>query len=135
MKERDGPRTVPLSRFRPASSGRGFAAHDADEADALARGTAKVVGEGQLAAGGNRFDGALGRSLASQLQPALEQHPQSRSTDGVAEGLEATVGVDRELAVEVEGAGEDFLPGRAPLGETQVLHQDELRRGETVVDL
>ena len=53
----------------------------------------------------------------------------------MAEGLEAAVGVDRQLAVEVEGAGQDFLPGHAPLGEAEVLHEDQLGGREAVVHL
>ena len=40
--------------------------------------------------------------LAAELQPALEQHPQTAGADRMAEGLQAAVGVDRQLAVEVE---------------------------------
>ena len=53
----------------------------------------------------------------------------------MAEALEAAVGVDRELAVEVEGAGQHLLPGRAPRREAEVLHEHELGRGEAVVHL
>jgi hypothetical protein len=37
--------------------------------------------------------------------------------------------------VQVEGAGQHLLPGHAPLGEAQVLHEDQLGRREAVVDL
>ena len=53
----------------------------------------------------------------------------------MAEGLEAAVGVDRQLAVEVEHAGFGVLPRLAPSREAEVLHQDQLGRREAVVDL
>src|SRR5438552_584918 len=77
----------------------------------------------------HRLDGPLRRRLAPQLQPGLEQHPQARGADGVAEALEAAVGVDGQLAVEVVGPGQDLLPAEAPLGEAEVLHEDELGGG------
>ena len=80
-------------------------------------------------------DLALGRRLAAQLQPALEEHAQPGGADGVAEALEPPVGVDRQLAVAVEGAGQHLFPCRAPGGEAQVLHEDQLGRGEAVVHL
>ena len=55
--------------------------------------------------------------------------------DRVAEGLEPAVGVHREVAVEVEGAGLDLLPRRAPLAEAEVLHQHQLGGREAVVHL
>ena len=73
--------------------------------------------------------------LAAQLRPALEQHPQPGRPDRVTERLQPTVGVHRQLAVEVERPGEDLLPGEAPLGEPEVLHQHQLGRREAVVDL
>src|SRR5579872_1129622 len=75
---------------------RGFAPHDRDEAHALARRPAEVVGEGQLPpAFADRLDGPLRRRLPAELEPGLEQHPQARGADGVAEALEAPVGVHR----------------------------------------
>ena len=53
----------------------------------------------------------------------------------MAEALQPAIGVDRQFAVAVEGAGQHLLPGRAPFGESQVLHQDELGRREAVVHL
>src|SRR6202034_4336368 len=124
-----GPRSRPAGRRPgpppPSRSSVALGADDADEADALARRAAQVVGEAQRPPGPDRVDLALGRCLAPQLEPALEEHAQPRGADGVPEGLEAAVGVDREVAVAVEGALEHLLPGRPPLGEAQVLHEDE----------
>ena len=53
----------------------------------------------------------------------------------MAEGLEPAVGVDREVAVAVEGALEHLLPCRAALGEAEVLHEHELGGREAVVHL
>ena len=69
----------------------------------------------------------LGR-LAAELQPRLEHHAQARRADRVAEALQAAVGVHRQVAVEVERAGQHLLPRRAPLGEAEVLHEHELGR-------
>ena len=55
--------------------------------------------------------------------------------DRVTEALEAAVGVDRQLAVEVEDAGLDVLPRLAPLGEPEVLHEHQLGGREAVVHL
>src|SRR5207244_9095198 len=87
-------------------------ADHAHERDALARRAAEVVGERELAPARDAGDLPLA-GLAAQLQPALEQHPKTGGADGVAEGLEPTVGIDGQLALEVEGAGQDFLPSRA----------------------
>ena len=77
---------------------------------------------------------SVGR-LAAQLQPRLEHHAQARRADRVAERLQAAVGVDRQLAVEVEDTVELVAPRRAPLGEPEVLHEHELGDGEAVVHL
>ena len=105
---------------------------DGHERDASARRATEVVGEAQGPVG---LDLTLGGSLATQLEPALEHHAQPGGTDGVAEALQATVGVDGQLTVEIEGSGEDFFPRHATVGEAQVLHEDELGRGEAVVHL
>src|SRR5205823_14874087 len=76
----------------------GFGSEDGDERYALAGRAAQVVGERQLLA---VVDLALA-GLAAQLQPCLEQHPQARRADGMAERLQATIGVHRQLAVEIE---------------------------------
>ncbi len=80
-------------------------------------------------------DAALLGGLAPQLQPGLEHHAEAGRADGVPEALEAPVGVHRELAVELERAGELLLPGATPLAEAEILHQHELGRRETVVHL
>ena len=108
---------------------------DAHEADALARRAAQVVGQSERPSGTHGGDLAVRRSLAAQLEPALEEHAQPGGADRVAEGLEAAVGIDRQLAVAVERARQHLLPRRAPLGEAQVLHEDELGRREAVVHL
>ena len=55
--------------------------------------------------------------------------------DRVAEALQAAVGVHRQVALEVEGAVEHFLPGGAALGEAEVLVDEQLGRREAVVHL
>src|ERR1700733_1575289 len=88
-------------RQERASSGR-LAPHDAHEAHALPRSPTQVVGQAERApALRHALDLALGRGLAAQLEPALEEHAETRRTDGMAEALESTVGVDRKLAVAV----------------------------------
>ena len=71
----------------------------------------------------------------AELQPALVEHPQTGRADGVAEALESAVRVDRQIAVAIERAGQDLLHRGAASGESEVLHQDELRRREAVVHL
>src|ERR1700733_1501211 len=51
------------------------------------------------------------------------------------ETLKPTIGVDGELANELEGAVEHFLPGRAAFGESKVLHEHQLGWGKAVVHL
>jgi hypothetical protein len=70
------------------------------------------VRQGERAAAGDARDLTLA-GLAAELEPALEEHPEPGGADGMAEGLEAAVGIDGQLAIQVEGAGEDFLPGGA----------------------
>src|SRR5690348_6005440 len=53
----------------------------------------------------------------------------------MTERLEATVGVDGQPSVVVEVAGEHVTPRFTAFAETHVLHQDQLGRGEAVVDL
>ena len=100
----------------------------------LAGVAAEVVGEGEVAVGG-RGDLAVGGRLTAELQPGLEHHAQARRADGVAERLEAAVGVHGQVAGEVEGAGLDLLPRGAPLAEAEVLHEHELGGREAVVHL
>src|SRR5438270_7254774 len=121
-------------RILVAMSGTGLRSDDADERDALARRAAEVVGEGQLPAAADAGDLALA-GLAAQLQPALEEHAQPGGADRVAERLQPAVGVHRQLAVEVEDAGQHVLPGGAAAGEAEVLHQHQLGRREAVVHL
>src|SRR5262245_51636929 len=78
-----------------------FAPQDADEAHALARSAAQVVGEGELPAGRDRGDLALA-GFAATLETALEEHAQAGGADGMSDGLEAAVGIDGQLAGEVE---------------------------------
>ena len=116
-----GPAGVRPARSRrhlraPVRTRAQLGADHGDERDHLAGVAAQVVGEGQRPVG---VDLPLGRGLAAQLEPGLEEHPQPRRADRVAEALEPAVGVDRQLAVEVEGAGQDLLPRRAPLGEAR----------------
>src|SRR5260370_42654495 len=47
--------------------------------------------------------------------------------------MQAAVWVDGPLAVQVEVPGQDVPPGVTALGEAEVLHQDDLGRGEAVV--
>ena len=54
---------------------------------------------------------------------------------GMAEGLEAAVGVDRQLAAELERAARDVLLGRALLAEAEVLVGEQLGQREAVVHL
>src|SRR5688572_22280242 len=109
-------------------------ADHADERHALARRAAQVVGERELAPASDAGDLPL-PGLAAQLQPALEQHPEPRRADRMTERLETSVGIHGQLALEIEGAGEDFLPAGAARREAEVFHQDELGRREAVVDL
>src|SRR4030088_1336901 len=89
------PRTGAAGRGRANPNGQprrwrlsgGLGADDADEADALAGRAAQVVGEPQLLPVGNLAPARL----ASQLQPAFEEHAQPTGADGMAEALQATV--------------------------------------------
>ena len=53
----------------------------------------------------------------------------------MAERLQAAVGIDRDLAAELEGALQHLLPRGAPLGEAEVLVDEQLGRREAVVHL
>jgi len=53
----------------------------------------------------------------------------------MAKGLQATIGVDRQLPVEIEDAVEHVLVAAPALGEPEVLHQHELGGGEAVMYL
>src|SRR6266487_3179550 len=97
-------------------------AHHADERHALSRRAAQVVRQRQLAAAGHALDLPLA-GLATELEPALEQHAQARSADRMAERLEPAVGIHGQLALEIERAGEHFLPRGATRREAEVLHQ------------
>src|SRR5689334_5816852 len=105
------PSSTPQRRM-----GNGLAAQlrpqDADEADHLARIATEVVRQREVAVG-HGGDLTVGRRLAAQLQPRLEHHPQAGRADGVAEALQPSVGVDRKVAGQVEGARLDLLPRRA----------------------
>ena len=94
-------------------------ADDADEADALAGGAAQVVGQPERAPRADRRDLALRRRLARAAAASTRRACAARTPDRVPEALQPAVGVDRQLAVAVEGAGQHFLPGRAPLGEAR----------------
>src|SRR5580693_543843 len=113
-----------------ASGSRQLAAHHGYEADAVARGAAEVLREGQPAVRG----GDLAVSgLSAQLEPALVDHPQPAGPDRMADALQASVRVHGQLAVPVEDPVQDVSPGLTSLGEAEALHQDELGRGEAVV--
>ena len=51
----------------------------------------------------------------------------------MSEAFEPAVGVNRKFAVEVVGAGQDFFPAHATLGETKIFHEDKFGWGEAVV--
>src|SRR5256886_14881155 len=76
-------------------------ADHAHERDAFAGRAAEVVGERERAPARDAGDLPLAR-LAAQLQPALEQHPQTGGADRVAERLQPAVGIDGQLALQVE---------------------------------
>src|SRR2546429_2662935 len=116
--------------YAPGSVSAELRAHQADERDHLARVATEVVGQADRAVG--RDLALLGR-LVAELEPRLEHHPQPRRADRVPEALQAAVRVHRDLAVEVERAGEDLLPRRAPLREPEILHDQQLGRREAVV--
>src|SRR5690606_2121954 len=91
---------------------------------------ADVVAERELRAG------HLARSrLAAELEHVLVDHAHARRAGRVAEALETPVGVDGQLAAELEGAARDVLPGRSLLAEAQVLVREQLGEREAVVEL
>ena len=53
----------------------------------------------------------------------------------MAEALESSVRVDRQVPVQGERALQDLPPGRSPLAESEVLHEHQLGGREAVVDL
>src|SRR4029077_4252969 len=124
----------PADLARPGGGSAPLGAHHRDERHALARRPAEVVRERELAAPRDAGDLALA-SLAAELQPRLEEHAQPGGADRVAEGLEPAVRIHRELALEVEGAVEHFLPRGTPLSEAEVLHQHQFGGREAVVHL
>ena len=81
---------------RPRASVRSSAelgADDADEADALARRAAQVVGQAEGPARPDGVDLAIRRRLAPQLEPALEEHAQARGADRMPEALQPPSGL------------------------------------------
>src|SRR5262249_26797566 len=109
-------------------------ADDAHERDALPGRAAEIVRERELPPARDAGDLPLARFTA-KLQPAFEQHAQPRGADRVTERLQTAVGIHGQLAVEVERAGEHFLPAGSARREAEVFHEDELGRREAVVDL
>src|SRR5947209_11879881 len=73
--------------------------------------------------------------LTAELEPAFKEHPEPGRPDRMAEGLEPAVRVHGELTAELERSVELIAPGLAALGEPQVLHQDQLRGGEAIMNL
>src|SRR2546428_5015445 len=73
--------------------------------------------------------------LALELLVVLVDHADARGPGRVAEGLETTVGVDRQLAVERKCAAADVLLGGALLAEAEVLVGEHLGQREAVVHL
>src|SRR5215469_15157072 len=130
--EHRAPITAHLLRWRPNLAP--FGPDHRHEGDALAGRAAQVVGEGQLAAAGDAGDLALA-GLAAELEPRLEEHAQAGGADRVTEGLEPAVRIHGQLALEVEGPVEHFLPPGAARRETQILHQHQLGGREAVVHL
>src|SRR5437773_315101 len=82
---------------------------DADERDALTGRTAQIVRERELPAAGHARDLTLPR-LATQLEPALVEHPEAGRADRVTERFQTAVGIDGQLSVEIERTREHFLP-------------------------
>src|SRR5687767_2597454 len=109
-------------------------ADHADERHALARRAAQIVSERELPPARDAGNLPLA-GLAAQLQPALEQHPQPRRADRMAERLQPAVRVDGQLALEVEGPRQHFLPAGAARREPEVFHQDQLGGREAIVHL
>src|SRR5262249_45681166 len=73
--------------------------------------------------------------FALELLVVLVDHAHTRRARRMAEGLEAAVGVDGELAVEREGAALDVVLGGTLLAEAEVLVGQELGQREAVVNL
>jgi hypothetical protein len=93
---------------------------------------AEVVAQREALAG---RDLALLPGFAAHLQPALEHHAQPARPHRMPERLQAAVGVDRDLAREVEAALQHLLPRAAPFGEAEVLVDEQLGGREAVVHL
>src|SRR5207248_3245246 len=109
------------SRMCPALLGRRLGADDTDEAHACAGRPAEVLGERELPTLlGDGLEPPGLRRLAPQLQPALEEHPESTGANGVAEALEPAVGIHRKVAVEVERPAQHLFPRGAAIGEAEV---------------
>src|ERR1700722_5096018 len=83
-------------------------ADDGDEADAVTRRAAEVLGEREPAVRG--ADLARAR-LPAQLEPALVDHPQAARPDRVAEALQPPVRVHRQVSVPVVDTVELIAPG------------------------
>src|SRR5262245_10847693 len=117
--------------MRTAPRARGRALRQRDDTDtARLRGTADVVAERD---GGVLHLALLG--LALQLLVVLVDHAHAGGTRRVAERLETPVGVDRQLAAELERAGGDVLLRGTLLAEPEVLVGEQLGQREAVVHL
>ena len=72
---------------------------------------------------------------ALQLEGVLVDHAHARGAGRVPERLEATVGVHRQLAAELEGAAGDEILRFALLAEAEILVGEHLGEREAVVQL
>src|SRR5215470_14563325 len=110
---------------------KGFVLWKPDDGHAAGlRRAAEVVAEGN--------GGVLHLALAGfalQLLVVLIEHPHPGRAGGMAERLEAPVGIYRQLAIQRKGAGGDVLLGGALLTQAEIFVGEQLSEGEAVVDL
>ena len=105
------------------------AAEDGHGAGEGAGPPAEVMGEAEVS-----LPQLAGAGLALELLVDLVDHSDAAGSNGVAEALEAAVGVYGKVALEGKSAGLHVPAAGATATETQVLVDDELGDGEAVVD-
>ena len=128
-------RSTPGPVLAPCRSSAELGADDADEADALARGAAQVVGQPERPSGPTV---AIWRSGGASPRSCSQHSKSMRSPEapiGCPKDFSPPSGLTGSSPSRSKVPAEHLLPRRAPLGEAEVLHEDELGRREAVVHL
>ena len=92
--------------------------------------TANIVGERQGSIGNLAIAGS-----ALELQHVFVDHADAGRAGGMAESLEATIGIDGEISGKFEATRADVVRGRALGAEAEIFVAEKFGEGEAVVEL